>query len=432
MFEDLLLTEPVVTALRVAATGRGGRPLGTTGVLMALLRTDATSPWHYVALHTGDYDQLEPARQDDPGGGETAGRWEGVPLTPALTAALDYAAELALGYNMLPVPTSLLALALVAEPDSGATRTMRAGTDLSHRDLVELIHEHLLGDRLVDSPIFPPWARSGEVPVPEAAALPGPPADEPVVDWAGAGAGAFELMRAAVRRADEPLRERLAVVVLGDDEAFSEVRDEIADLVDEPAAAVVDRARDRFDTHQPNPAQILAAATVEPSEKVRRFCGFLGLDPSEIAAVASAHALEDQARSGVSVAGMAVLTASVAIHLALTGMVIAHVVETGQWLQLPLAWLVWTGHPSTSVRGTLVMVPVVGWILGPVAAGLQLLTAILDVPYARAERLAFWGQSGVRLSLRSYRRHVIRLKGWVPAMQAYRQRNIFLRRLAKA
>ena len=30
MFEDLLLTEPVVAALRVAATARGGRPLDTT------------------------------------------------------------------------------------------------------------------------------------------------------------------------------------------------------------------------------------------------------------------------------------------------------------------------------------------------------------------------------------------------------------------
>ena len=128
---------------------------------------------------------------------------------------------------------------------------------------------------------------------------------------------------------------------------------------------------------------------------------------------------------------MAVLTASVVIHLALTGMVIAHVAETEQWLQLPLAWLVWTGHPGTSVHGTLAVVPLVGWILGPVAAGLQLLTAVLDVPYARSERLAFWGQSGVRLSLRSYRRHVIRLKGWAPTLQAYRQRNVFVRRLAK-
>ena len=80
-------------------------------------------------------------------------------------------------------------------------------------------------------------------------------------------------------------------MLLGDDKAFSEVRDEIAELADEPAAAVVDRARDRFDIFQPNPAQILAAATVEPSEKVRRFCWFLGVDPSEVAAVASVQLL---------------------------------------------------------------------------------------------------------------------------------------------
>ena len=89
MLENLLLNEQVTVALTAAMASQADQALSTTDVLLTVLRTDVSSPWDYVTLDTGDYDQLAARRHNDPTG-RALGRWEGVPLTPALTAALGY------------------------------------------------------------------------------------------------------------------------------------------------------------------------------------------------------------------------------------------------------------------------------------------------------------------------------------------------------
>ncbi|MGI8807947.1 MAG: hypothetical protein ACR2KK_08930 [Acidimicrobiales bacterium] len=434
MFDNLILSEPVVSALRLAATSRGeGRALNTSEVFLTLLRTDTTNPWHYVTLQTGDYDQLECHFQLDADGPGTE-CWEGVPLTSTLARALAYADELARGYQLMPVPPGLLALALVSEPGSGAARTVQ-GADLTHVELIELIHLHLLGGTLVDSTIFPPWVRS----------TPGPPHELPPASvrgshgqrvdsapWAAVGTGAFDLLRAAALRSDDGLRSKLKLVLLDDDKVFANVAPVVAALNDEPAGIALDRARDRFDTADPTPAQVIAAVTVVPSEKVRRFLWYLGLESCEVAALATDLALEKgspQAPSGSATALMALV---MTLNLVVSGLVIAHASRTEHLYYFGLAWLVWAGHPSSSGRLGLVIVGLLAWFVDPLIGGIHLVSVVLEFSWARAERQAFWGYSGVRLSLARFRRHLWRSGGKLPRLLAQRQRFAMTRRLPVA
>jgi hypothetical protein len=133
-----------VAALEAAAVRRDGWPLSTFHILCALIDTDVVSAWERVLLRatyvsTADY-QLY---LDRPAG--IAGDWRGVPLTAHAAAALRLSAEISRKYEFGPVPPGALALGLVTDPASAASRALLDGSELFHAELISLLQRELLG-----------------------------------------------------------------------------------------------------------------------------------------------------------------------------------------------------------------------------------------------------------------------------------------------
>src|SRR5271169_4079263 len=160
MGEGPFFGETVMAALRLAAAERPtGAPLTTGRVLSALARVDMTNDWQRIWLHTGDpvltdlADAPDPADAPLPASGPQAVRdgrqWEGVPVSGCLARALTLLKRICARYRLVPAPSGAMALALLADPTSGATRALRRPGGLPHEDLLELIQSDLLDTMLV-------------------------------------------------------------------------------------------------------------------------------------------------------------------------------------------------------------------------------------------------------------------------------------------
>lgn len=140
------LAASAIAGLELAAERRDGWPLGTFQILCALIETDEHS-WATVLLRatyvTRDDSDLYMDRPAD-----IVGDWEGVPLTEHATAACRAAARLGAIHDLHPMPSGVLALGLVADPSSGASRALLEESDLSHAELVDLLQHELLGTSL--------------------------------------------------------------------------------------------------------------------------------------------------------------------------------------------------------------------------------------------------------------------------------------------
>jgi hypothetical protein len=152
VLRDVPLHGTVVRALNAAASA-GRRPVGTLDLLVALMRADNAGEWHRIWLHCGNDEALAAMPFQDPDQGleqdgdrAVGGRWEQVPLTGACATALEVAARLADRYDMRPLPPGLLALALVTDDTSGASRAL--GQGLGRVDLLDLLQRAILGTTL--------------------------------------------------------------------------------------------------------------------------------------------------------------------------------------------------------------------------------------------------------------------------------------------
>jgi hypothetical protein len=137
------LATSTVAVLELAAARRAGWPLDTFQILCALIEMDEAS-WATVLLRTtyvtADNSDVYMDRPAD-----IAGDWEGVPLTAHAAAACRVAAEISATYDLRPLPPGVLALGLVADPSSGASRALLEESDLSHTELADLLQHELLG-----------------------------------------------------------------------------------------------------------------------------------------------------------------------------------------------------------------------------------------------------------------------------------------------
>lgn len=149
MLDDLILSETVVSAMRLAATERpAGQPLTTGRVLAALARVDMTNDWQRIWLHTGEPQLLGLAAAADPATGlpgtREPERWEGVPLSGSLAKALTSLRRICRAYRLVPAPSGAMALALLADSSNGAARTLTSSGGVSHAKLLELVQSDLL------------------------------------------------------------------------------------------------------------------------------------------------------------------------------------------------------------------------------------------------------------------------------------------------
>jgi hypothetical protein len=201
MSDGPVLSDVVVAAFQFAARERPpGFPLTTGRVLAALSRVDMASDWQRIWLHTGDPAQSGLAESPDdpyrtgpaasipptPAEGWADGvralnslpKWEGVPTSERLAAALALAGRIGDAYRMGPVPSGVMALALVADPGNGAARALLHPGLTTHGQLLGLIQADLLDTRLegVETVIASARPRSAPPVAAAAAAAPGPSA----------------------------------------------------------------------------------------------------------------------------------------------------------------------------------------------------------------------------------------------------------------
>ena len=130
----LLLTEPVVAALRLAGSRRrAGGGLDTQTLLLALESVDVSSAWSRFVITERP--------QDEPAAGSVH-TWDGIPLTPKCAEALRRARVLAEKYDLRPLPPGALALALVWDAESAAAQSF---VGVTHEELIAAVQQELIG-----------------------------------------------------------------------------------------------------------------------------------------------------------------------------------------------------------------------------------------------------------------------------------------------
>jgi len=414
ILDGTVLTEAVATGLRLAASDRPpDAPLDTRAALLGLMRADTVGEWQRIWLHTGGLDGVAGSKATDPDA-EPGGLWENVPVTGSLADALDRAERIADRYRLRPLPPGVVTLGLLADPRSAASRALLAGTRLSRRELVDLVQDTLLGgalegiDALLGTDPAPaaPGEPPGEVPFAEAAL-----AEARRVAGSGREPDAACLLAATVTlQRDERLTKAFGNLLLDAEELQSAARATVG-RPSEPATAVVERAREWFDGSDPDAAQLVVGATVQPVEAVRRTLWYLGLTPAELAI--DAAVADRERRDGgreVSRPTFVLTILNLLATLTVCGLVVQEAVSSRNWWKLALLIPAWWGHPEYSPVVGLGVAGLLWAVIGPVAAAVHLAAVVLDLAQADSERRTVFGAIGIRPSLQQLRSHLTRRK----------------------
>ncbi len=115
----------------------------TADFLLAIMEIDANADWQYLHLHTGGPDRL----RDWHGSSREAVQpvqWKGLRLTDAVIDALRTADEVVAIYNLSLLPLPLLAICLVAVPDSDARTMITATSGCTASDVLRKLSEDVL------------------------------------------------------------------------------------------------------------------------------------------------------------------------------------------------------------------------------------------------------------------------------------------------
>jgi hypothetical protein len=172
---------------RAASLNAPGQAVDTLGVFLALTVVDAAAAWDRIWLQFGELDASAAGRYPDPLP-EAGDRWNGQPVTGTCAQAIRAALLLADGSDLLPVSAGVLALCLVGEPTTAASRALGATSDHAHAVLLDLVQEALVGGS---------WRDIGSVlhQCFEQAALDAPDAEDPDIRrFADDMAGQFEAL----------------------------------------------------------------------------------------------------------------------------------------------------------------------------------------------------------------------------------------------
>jgi hypothetical protein len=432
--DDTLLSLTVVNALEISAARREGQPMGTLDILLGVLSIDVTWGWESVQIEAGAFITEEDlSRFSDPQP-EPAGNWHNVPLTKTATAALHVAAGIASRYKLQPMPGAALVLGLLHDPRSAASRALLAGGSIGHQELVALIQENVLDTNLEGLDLAredasagireAAWTAAGgpsgartstaEAGPREAGTDAPPPADVSAAALARAQKvegseepGALALLAAALEFVDDPDLADLLVSMLLDPEALGKLAKNLEDD-DAPASGVIESARDRFGSEL-GAAELIVAAALADSQRLRRGLAAIALPPKELAGqIAEWRARQaGKGTTTVRLAVVAVLNALASVGASI--LLALSVIDSGDWWQLPLLLGIWGGYPK---EGPVVGVGVAALsavLAGPAVAAAVLAGVALDVIQASIERNLLWVRTGVRLTLRQQRHVVSRL-----------------------
>jgi WD40 repeat protein/TPR repeat protein len=140
-------------------------PLDTKRLFLALEAADAQAEWHRLWLEAGDPATLAALQAHDPQP-DSGGMWREIKLTGTCAKALEIAVVIGETYGLQPLPIGALALGMIADPRSAASRSLCQG-GLSRSALIELIQEITLNftlkglDKVLTDAVGPPDTNDG-------------------------------------------------------------------------------------------------------------------------------------------------------------------------------------------------------------------------------------------------------------------------------
>lgn len=394
--DQLLLSESVESALTLAACERPPeQPLQTGRLLEALARVDTLGDWSRIWLHTGLPSALGLAEVlDTPPAleGEHAGRecsWRGVPLSPALNAAMQTLIIIADRYSLIPVPPGALALALLADPAAGSTSKLLSGGTVGHNDLLAIVQSDLLGTDLCD--LDDVLAESLN-------------SDSQSHGWTDLGDDLDLFAELARLRPVAAVLEHLGIV----SEVVVELAPELRHLATRPARDILDAATAHGPTHEPSELQILVALTEHPSDALRSAFRLFGLDGPEVAAEAAMRTdAETSRRATTSTATVVLSILSLVAMWAVLVLLIRHAVGPGSLWELLLIPLINTGPPGSGTLSSLATSILFFITCSPLVGASKLVATAIGACRDFAERQDILAATGVRLSERQQRRRIV-------------------------
>lgn len=130
-------------AITRAASSAPNTTLNTLHLFLALEDADLSGQWERLWLETGDRRHLASLNKEDPEP-EADGTWEDLPLSKSCCNALETSIKISSKYDLGLVPTGVLALGLIADYESAASRALTA-QGMSRLALLQSIQEIALG-----------------------------------------------------------------------------------------------------------------------------------------------------------------------------------------------------------------------------------------------------------------------------------------------
>lgn len=379
--------------------------LNTRDLFLAVMLADAAGEWDRIALDFASEEALSRSRFRDPDP-ERAGAWDRAAVSATAVAGLAIAVRLAHQYGAEYVTAGLTALGMVADPRSAASMALTGGDPARHSALVEALQDGVVGVSL-----------GGLVEALRESLGAASPAGEDGFDTVVARLGGsarlgerteLDLLGVCLESLDDTDLEGSYQRMLLDTETVREVAPLVADLPGESAAAVVERAAERFDNARPDARQLIVAATMRPGPRVARAMWLLGL-PERLVGFEAAWADARAHRVGDEVSdSTGVLTKLNALLSTFTSLLIVRAaVDHDNWwpdivIVLVLIYLTWTG----SRVGNLVLIAACWFWAGSGAAAVALAMSLVGIVFTRSEQINALHRTGYALSMVQWRRHL--------------------------
>lgn len=416
----MVFGDAVTSVLRCAAEQLpGDAPLTTGRVFSVLSQLDAGSGWERLWLHAGDPAGLHLAGVRDNLAGQGASLWENVPLSSDMQNALSALRTMSEHYH-LPESRALFALALVADPDGGAARTLcRSG--LPHPELLDVVQDNLVGVHLEGlADLLPKIAREATT---DGSAEPRTAAEVlrlARLQAAGRHADEIDVLEVlAVSAATRPVAERLGL----SQTVIAEFRDSVRAMgVRHAEQLAVDGVKD-----DESPFDLFARLGDDPSQGLSWLYRTLRIQGGDVTTEAMDAAVSVTGRRRETTTGMLVFgILNVLLGLVIAVLVLVHAVGPGSLWELFVIPFIWVGYPRWPSWVPLLVIVPLALFVTPLAAGLQGALAVTDWLQARAERNALITRTGIVTSHAVARRASLRRKG-LYRLAAARQRAAWVR-----
>ncbi|MFI5590009.1 hypothetical protein ACIA5G_33520 [Amycolatopsis sp. NPDC051758] len=389
------LGETATDACRLAAEELRPHEILSTGrVLFTLSRMDIHGNWDRIWGRTGTTAPALSAVEDqdqDQDQVHQATTWHGVRVSGDLARSLSLAAEIATGQGMSPIPAGLLAFALLADENAGAARTLLAGGEIGHDELLALVEHDLLRPHESLLPLEEPERDEGWVERTERLSRPRRPDDLDLL--------AVLIDSGAIGRA-------------GNNRLLTQARAELADKArlfgTRPATSIVESAQEEFGVMAPDAHQVVFALADRPSPALTAVLSVAGVTPRQLAAWAMTE-LDETTRRRVNGDVRVWSIANLALLVATAVLIVRHAMSGGDWWELGFLLIVFLGPPA--VTAWFPAACAVGLaVFNPVAAVVLSAEALVSWLRERTERGALTARTGVRLTLAEYRAFVARGK----------------------